>query len=765
MRSFGFDGFTTSYALIRKDLKGYFDQPTGYILIVIFVALLAYWFFQTVFTTEEASLRALFTVEFTIERPSLPWLLAIFVPAATMRLLAEEQRDGTLEILLTQPIQGWIVLAAKFAAGMIFVSVAILATLGIPILMEITAGDLDWGAVAAQYIGSIFLAGAMVSVGLFTSSLTRNQIVAFILALFFIMVLMFIGLDEVAVTLPSRIATLLQTLSPVTHFSSIARGVIDLRDVLYFVALIFTFLSATFLMMRAKTLSHQSPQYLNLRLGVAGLIVLSLLIGWFGNAIGGRLDLTADKRFTLSDGTKQILDSLDDVLTIEFFQSKEPPVQVALTARDVSDFLDDLARSSDGKVRVVRKYPDEDEEAAEKAQILGVTQRAFERQSQGEFNIKTGYLGLSMTYTDQRETIAFIDSIDGFEYRVATLANKMMQQNVTSVAFLKGHGERELGSQMTAFNILLQQQYNVFELELVGDQIPDLSTVDVLIIPGPTQLIPDAAKEEIHRWILNGGKAMVMVDPVAVDTQQFIAQPNFDNFAEFLTRYGVIVEDDVVFDMRSHETLPFSTSGGAVNLEYPYWMRVQAADRKVVGGVDTVVLPWASPIGVTDAQVAVTETIPLLETSPFAGVDFQPGNLRPFSSPPWDESLTQEQLFQNLMAVAVTGPASGTSDGDDTYRLVAVGDSDWITDQLVNRYSNNLLLGLNLVDWLTQDETLASIRSKVVAPRTLVFTSSGQRNLIQYVNVAGIPAAFIVLGLARFARRRSGSLRVYKREE
>ena len=234
----------TLFALIRKDLKGYFDQPTGYILIVIFVALLSYSFFQNVFGTEEASLRALFTVEFTIERPSLPWLLAIFVPAATMRLLAEEQRDGTLEILLTQPIQGWVVLGSKFIVGMIFVAIAILSTVGIPIALA-TAGNLDWGAVAAQYIGSLFLAASMVAVGLFTSSLTRNQIVSFILGLFLIMLLMFIGLDRIAVTLPSRIATLLQTLSPVTHFSSIARGVIDLRDVLYFISLVFTFLSAT----------------------------------------------------------------------------------------------------------------------------------------------------------------------------------------------------------------------------------------------------------------------------------------------------------------------------------------------------------------------------------------------------------------------------------------------------------------------------------------------------------------------------------------
>ena len=100
--------------LVKKDLRGYFDQPTGYILIVIFVGVISYlFFFVSAFnSTSEASVRDLFTL--------LPWLLALFVPASTMRLLAEEQRDGTLEILLTQPIRGWVVLAAKFVSAIVF---------------------------------------------------------------------------------------------------------------------------------------------------------------------------------------------------------------------------------------------------------------------------------------------------------------------------------------------------------------------------------------------------------------------------------------------------------------------------------------------------------------------------------------------------------------------------------------------------------------------------------------------------------------------
>lgn len=426
-------------ALVKKDVKGYFDQPAAYILIVPFVAILSYVYFSDALLLGEASLRPLFTVDFAIERPSLPWLLAIFVPAATMRLLAEENRDGTLEILLTHPIQGWIVLISKFLSGFLFVAFAIILTIGIPITVQ-TAGDLDIGAAIGEYVGSMFLAASFVAIGLFTSSLTRNQIVAFILGLSFTMVLMIMGLDIVAVTLPTQLATLLQDLSPVTHFSSVARGVIHLRDVIYFIALVSTFLSATFLMVRGRTLSHQATQYRNLQLGVAGLIVFSLLIGWSGTTIGGRIDLTEDKLFTMSPATSDILSQLDDILTIELFESREPPVQVSLVSRDVNDFLDDFSASSDGKVRLVKRFPDDSENETRKAQLAGVPPIQFNVQSQGELQIKTGYLGLAMTYLDKREVIPFISSVDGFEYRLASLTNKMLREDKKTVGFLSGHG-------------------------------------------------------------------------------------------------------------------------------------------------------------------------------------------------------------------------------------------------------------------------------------------------------------------------------------
>lgn len=744
-------------ALVKKDLKGYFDQPTGYILIVGFVALLSWSFFNSAFVTSEASLRPLFTVDFAVENPSIPWLLAIFVPAATMRLLAEEQRDGTLELLLTQPIRGWVILLSKFVSGLIFVSVAIFATFGIPLTL-ISAGNLDWGAVIGQYLGSIFLAASFVAIGLFTSSLTRNQIVAFILGLFVTLVLMLIGLDAVGVTLPGQVATLLQSLSPITHFTSMARGVIDLRDVLYFVALISTFLSATFLSIRGRTLSHKSPQYRNLQLGTVALIVLSVLVGWFGTSVQGRLDLTADKIFTLSDGTESILDGLDDLLTIELYQSKDQPVQVDLVARDVNDFLDDFSGKSGGKVKLVKRYPDKDAAAARMAQLAGVPPVQFNIQTSSGLEIKNGYLGLVLTYADRREIIPFIRSIDGFEYRVATLAFNMLQQdtNRKSVGFMVGHGEKTIREDFNSLGGLLAQQYDLSEITGDVDGLAAIKDLDVLIIPGPTQQMPAEVYQAVDEYLASGGKVMLLVDPVIVDVQNLIAVPNQFNFGDFAAKYGIEVQDNLVFDVRSHETLQF----GSVFRPYPFWVRSATADRKVAGDVDSVLIPWPSSVARTESQVGQAEFIPIIRTSPFATADYAYGDVRP-DSPQLD--ISGRQLFENDLAMAVeTRVANGSGEAS---RLIVVGDSDWLTDGLVNRAQENMALGLNLIDWLAQEDALAEIRSKVITTRALIFSSATHRQAVQYANIAGVPLAFVILGLLRYLKRRSEGLRVYRREE
>ena len=401
-------------------------------------------------------------------------------------------------------------------------------------------------------------------------------------------------------------------------------------------------------------------------------------------------------------------------------------------------------------------FPEEDDDELRKAQIAGVPARQFNVRSQGELQIKASYLGLSMTYVDQRETIPFINNFDGFEYRLASLINRMVQDQKKSVAFLTGQGQSGPSSGYQTFSALLTDAYEVREIDASEDPAIDLSQVDVLIVGGPTQAVPDETAEAVYQYVANGGKALLLIDSIIVDQSQLIAGENRYSFRDLAERFGVVVERDLVFDLQANETLSFGTQVGSVFLPYPYWVRAPVIDKKVAGNVESAILPWASSLGVAESQRDSIEVIPILETSEFAAIDFTYRDLRPNST--IFEEITPGNLVQSLVAVAI---AEKTADDQEAYRLVVVGDSGWLTDALVSRSQENVALGLNLVDWLAQEDKLASVRSKVVSSRDLLYSSPTHENAARWLNIGGVPLIFILFGAIRSVRRRRFGFTLY----
>ena len=759
-------------ALVKKDLKGYFDQPTGYILLVVFLGVISFLFFRSLDTTREASLRPLFEVM------QLPWILPVFVAAASMRLVAEEQRDGTLEILLTQPLRGWSVLLAKFVSGFLFVGVGILFTVVIPIALS-TAGDLDSGAIVAQYIGTFFLTASFVAIGVFSSSLTQNQIVSFMVGLALMVALMLAGSPLITLALPPGIAALILDLSPATHYSSMLRGLIDLRDVLYFIALISAFLSGSYLLIRSKSISHRSPLYRNLQLGVAGLVVISLLVGWFGGIIEGRLDLTEKRLYTFSPATKEILGSLDDLLTIKFFYTEELPPEAKLVRRDLEDFLDAVQEQGEGKIRVLhRKTNPEDEDSVREAQENLIRPIQFNTQSEGKIQIEVGYLGLGMTYINQREVIAVVRTTDGMEFAIASAVFRMLQKDPQTIAFhtnsedpalrFEEGGEPDFRTIRTA----LTAQVQVEESREGREGQMQMGGIDALVVTGPMRQLPELTLTEWDTYFAEGGEAVFLVDPVITDTQNFRGIPNQFNLDRFLAQYGVRVNRDMVFDTRSHESLTVPDIFQPIIVPYPYWVRIPQADARVSGGVTSAVFPWASSVDLidpTEPSVQVEDVVTLIETTGYAASDAFYDNL--FPQAPHLEDVAEEQLEAKTLAVAITGtrclPGESECERDPSkrFRIIVAGDSDWINEGWAAQGPGHIEMMSNWVDWLTQDDALAAIRAKGRTVRTLLYDSETQRLLVRYGSMAGVPALFVLLGLVRFFMRRSMKRKTYTSEE
>lgn len=230
-----------AWQVFKKDFKVYFVSPIAYIVISIFLILSGWFFFSTFFLFNQAEMRTFFGL--------LPLLFAFIVPAVTMRLFSEELNTGSYELLLTLPVSVRDVVLGKFAAALAFVGIMLVPTVSYAIFASFL-GDLDWGPVIGGYVGAILLGAAFVSVGLFASSLTRNQIIAFIIgtsACFFLTLI-----DKILFFLPEPLVGLFQFLGADFHFQNISRGILDSRDILYFLSVCFVALYGTYQVIQEK---------------------------------------------------------------------------------------------------------------------------------------------------------------------------------------------------------------------------------------------------------------------------------------------------------------------------------------------------------------------------------------------------------------------------------------------------------------------------------------------------------------------------------
>lgn len=220
-------------AIARREFQGYFSSLIAYVFLVIYLLLTSWLFFRLFFLNGQASMRLMFDV--------LPWVFLFFIPAITMRLWAEEKKVGTMELLMTLPIRDRDAVVGKYLAALGLLVLALLLTFALPIIAAIM-GNLDPGPVVGGYLGAILLGAAYLAIGVFVSSLTENQIVAFILGVVLIFIMYMIGSDIVLYSVPASLATVFEYLSLGTHFNSIGRGVIDSRDLVYYLSIIVFFL-------------------------------------------------------------------------------------------------------------------------------------------------------------------------------------------------------------------------------------------------------------------------------------------------------------------------------------------------------------------------------------------------------------------------------------------------------------------------------------------------------------------------------------------
>lgn len=406
-------------SITRKELSAYFGSPMALLFVGVFLAVTLFTFFWAAafFARGIADVRPLFQW--------MPVLVLFLVAALTMRQWSEEQRSGTVEVLLTLPVSKAQLVLGKFLAVLALVAIALALTLFLPISVSFM-GNLDWGPVIGGYLAALLLAAAYAAIGLFISSRTDNQLVALILTVLVGGILYLAGTAGVTDFTGRGLGNVLRAIGTGSRFESIQRGVIDLRDLAYYLTLAAIFLALNVLSLDRKrwsrgeaTAGYRRSVVLTSALLVANLIATNV---WLYPLNGLRLDLTSQREYSLSAATKSLLGSLAEPLTIRAYVSEKTHPLLAPLAPQLADLLREYEIAGRGKVVAEVVDPTTDAAVEEEAnQTYGIQPTPFQVSGRYEASVINAYFDVLVRYGDQNEQLNFRDLIEVEPQRDGTI--------------------------------------------------------------------------------------------------------------------------------------------------------------------------------------------------------------------------------------------------------------------------------------------------------------------------------------------------------
>ncbi|HAI59318.1 MAG TPA: hypothetical protein DCM32_05515 [Xanthomonadaceae bacterium] len=731
-------GVTSSptLAVARREFAAYFASPLAAVFIVLFLGLAAALAFYLggLFERGQADLQPFFAFH--------PWLYLFLVPAVGMRLWAEERKAGTVELLLTLPVTAWQAVLGKFLAGWALLVLSLALT--VPLWMTISwLGEPDHGVVFASYVGSALLAGAMLAVSSALSAATRSQVVAFVASVVACFLLMLTGYplvqDAVRGWAPAAVADAVAAVSFLTHFQAITRGVLDLRDVLFFVLTIAAWLAATVLILDPRRI-RRSAALAALALGFIAIVGLSALL-----LRGARLDLTENREHTLSPATIALLESIDEPITLRLYFSERAAgdfPQVRAHAQRVRELLLEMAaRSDDGLlVEVIDPEPFSDDE--DRAVAQGLT--AVPLPAGGTFFF--GIVGSNTT--DGELPIPFMQpGREAFlEYDVAKLVSALVVEDRPVVALystlpMAPAFDPALGAASSGW-VVDQQLRELFDLRRLESGFTTIDgEVDLLMLVHP-QGLSDDSLYAIDQFALRGGRVLAFVDPDAENAAAdplvgAVAGKRSSDLGPLLAAWGVDFDPTrIVADPEHALAVQTREDGPTEPLLTLLGLGATAMSQRDVITAQMETLNF-STVGALAARagagtrfetlVASSEGSGLLPTSLLGTVSATPANLlREFRAGGGARTL----------AARVSGPITSAfpqRDGDGhlsrsrvDLQAVVVADTDLLADPFwVNAapggfaepFANNGDLVYNAVENLSGSADLIALRTRAVGTR------------------------------------------------
>ena len=396
-------------AIVRKELALFFGSPIGYLFLLAYLGVTLFVFFwgEAFFARNIADVRPMFEW--------LPILLVFLAAALTMRMWSDERRVGTLEFVVTVPASAWQFAAGKFLACWALLAVALALTLPLAITVALI-GNLDWGPVFAGYVAALLLGAAYLSIGLFVSAKTDNQIVALILATFSCGAFYLTGSPFIAELVDNEVGDVLRALGAGSRFESITRGVLDLRDLYYYVSIVGVFLALNVYAIESHGWAddgsegrHRGAQRLT------ALVALNFVLANFWLAGIGvlRWDVTEGRQFSISEATRSYLSQLREPLLVRgYFSAKTHPLLAPLVP-DMRDLLTEYELAADGRLRLELVDPATAPELEDEANSkYGIRPVPFQVADRYQSSLVSSYFDVLVQYGDEYEVLDFRDLIE-----------------------------------------------------------------------------------------------------------------------------------------------------------------------------------------------------------------------------------------------------------------------------------------------------------------------------------------------------------------
>lgn len=756
------------YSIFKKEIISYFSSLVAYVTIGIFLLVLGLflWVFpdSSIPDNGYAGLDSLFSVA--------PYLFMFLIPAITMRSLAGERKEGTFELLVTRPLTDRQIVLGKYLASVVLLLCALLPTLFYYYTVSILGmpqGNIDTGGVIGSYIGLFLLGCSFAAIGICASAITKNQIIAFALAVFTCFFI-FSGFDSLSGLLSLQDLSI-QYLGITEHYQSVSRGVLDTRDLAYFIILTTLFIALTLLV-----LNRQRQKKINFK--AAGILVAIIAVLVVLSAVSfTRFDFTREKRYTISPVSREVMDSLPrPVKVVVFLKGNNFPAGMKRLQGATKDMLADLQAYTHGKLQFEIVDPLKDVKESDQDTVLNnlrshgiepinLSVKTDDGQMQkiifpaalvtcGDNEVPVSLLQTRDGLTDEE---VLNNSIQNLEYAFTSAIKKVVAAGRPAIGFTGGHHELSDLQLYDARRTLLDG-YDIGRVDLKLIPLDSLKKISLLIIDKPDEPFTELEKFKTDQYIMNGGRVIWAIDQVSAELDSLrghggeqLAFPKHLNLDDQLFTYGVRINYDLIADM-SCAQIPITTGnmGGRPQIQllpwlfYPVFMPL--SKHPIVKNLDGIRSEFASTID-TLAIKNVSKTV-LLSSSPYSKKLNTPYTLslqaleqepdpRTFQGTVKTVGVLLEGKFKSDFAnrpvpEGIAGQVQPLAESKPT-KMIVISDGDIFKNQVGvdgspyplgydhytrKNYGNKNLL-LNMVDYLTGDARLIELRNKEIQLRLL----------------------------------------------